>query len=371
MSVFMNGKKASRLFIGGKDINKAYYNGKLIFQKDNWIPSFGNLIWQTTQGVKTVTPITEVSDFELLCSQNEVSGSSTNEINFSFGPVLQGNIIGWEFNPDPKVSFVSTSIPSNFLRALPSLNCDIIIPKWVQTIGNNFISGGQGDTWGIRMSFNGNVTIGPNVKSIGSGFLFQLPSFNKEINTNKVTTIGDGFLSNCGSFNKNVYLPNVITIGNSFLGNDGAFNKPVNFEKLQSIGTGALSGCSSLNGLVSFGEDVEDITIGSDFMIGTTQYSQGFILKPNMNIQGRILCGIRYDITNNLYCECNPNNIALADDRNPGYFGGSFANQGVPEESNAGGFRCYGTYVAEMMAKFPNFESASSSGFYRNLSIPE
>lgn len=41
MSVWIKGNnKASRLFIGGKDIKKAYYNGNLIFKKRNtmlWI----------------------------------------------------------------------------------------------------------------------------------------------------------------------------------------------------------------------------------------------------------------------------------------------------------------------------------------------
>lgn len=307
MSVLIKGNnKASRLFIGGKDIAKAYYNGDLIFRKGGI--SFGTLIYnQTSTGVRTKHEITELADFNKLFGSGNASGP--REIDFSFDTVNSFNIIGWNWNTskDSQQLYQNTIIKAGFLYGMPNLNSDINIPNWITSIQDNFLMVHENMTAKGNISqFNGNIRFGKNLTNIGNNFMHGANRFNKPINTNNVTQIGNGFLSaitgygDNASFNQSVTLPNVERIGDGLLEEMNFYNSPLIFsDNLISVGD-ILKNCTSFNTAITLPSSLQTIggLLNIDKLNKNMIFNKDLVIPANCTITGNILTNPRRDNLN-------------------------------------------------------------------------
>lgn len=383
MSVWIKGnKKASRLFIGGKDIAKAYYNGNLIFSKGNI--SFGILTYNDpTTGSSMTQEITEASDFNLLFDTSHYR-SGSRSISFSFKTMTSYHITGWEWNTydGSAVLYANNTINAGFLANCPNLNSDIAIPDWITTIQDDFLfTSSNIIAGGTIPKFNGVVTFGKNLTAIGNYFLNSCNRLNKPINTNKVKTIGSYFFcpqtgyGDTSTFNNTVSLPNVETIGAEFMNGHILFNNTFDIgTKITSIGNYFLAGCTAFNKFITLPSTLTNIgtyflnkcyafnksltipancTVGAYLLTGSRfssdqngmSFAQTLTLSAGCSIGGALLSFLRNTISPTIVCNTEVSNITTST-----Y---SFLfNTSVPYPT--GRFLVSGTYANELLAAFPN-----------------
>lgn len=227
--LFLKNEKVSRLFIGGEDVSKAYYNGELIFNKNQrqYIGILYYRIGDSTTENKLY--ITNIEEFKKLSFGNhdfgwdDIWNVSYNNSRFNFngisGEDANGNpvtisslhinhVTGWEFNTDPR----SKTLYQNYnqiddyflyhagLDSYWNSNHVITIPYWINSIGNYFMaSGWAGASFERTKNMNNPIIFQETDKQnekvllrIGSNFLFAQGEFNRPLDCKRVSSV-DGF----------------------------------------------------------------------------------------------------------------------------------------------------------------------------------
>lgn len=151
--------------------------------------------------------LTNEDDFNALCSSN----GATSGITIGALTIRKDKIFGFRFGDkctsvgDYFLAYTNIlewvkgienvkAIGSNFLYACQKVNCDLNFEN-IETIGNSFIS------TGTSSEFNGNITFGNRLTSIGSYFMASRYSFAKPLTIpSSVTNIGDAFMRGCENF---------------------------------------------------------------------------------------------------------------------------------------------------------------------------
>lgn len=242
MSVFMNGKKASRLFVGGKDIKKAYYDGKLIFQKGGGKQAYyGTVYWYDDVSGNTLSHIIETeADWNIIHQQNNSYNRQIN-LAFSFATINLADMRGFEWATNPDEAHLVTNVPAYHMHGWMNVNMPVIFPDYVLAIGDYCLeyNPNLNQYYGAG-NFNVPVDVGNGCQTIGQAFMYRSQGggiFNSEINLRNVHTVGNNCINGLPVFNQNINIGNLRNTGTNFLSYCYAFNKPLNTSNLVSVGS--------------------------------------------------------------------------------------------------------------------------------------
>jgi hypothetical protein len=242
MSVWIKGnKKASRLFIGGKDISKAYYNGNLIFNKNTQTPIYGTLYWYDDVSGNTLShDIETTADWNLVNKQNNSYNQQIN-LAFSFATIDIADLRGFVWNLNPDDAHKVTNVPAYHMHGWMNVNMPVTFPDYVLAIGDYCLeyNPNLNQYYGAG-NFNQPVDVGNGCLTIGNGFMYRSQGggiFNSEINLRNVHTLGNNCISGLPVYNNTLNISNVTNIGTNFLSNCYAFNKPLDTHSLVAVGS--------------------------------------------------------------------------------------------------------------------------------------
>lgn len=151
--------------------------------------------------------LTNENDFNALCSSN----GATSGITIGSLTIRKDKIFGFRFGDkctsvgDYFLAYTNIlewvkgvenikTIGSNFLYGCQKINCDLSFDN-IETIGDAFMA------TGTSSEFNGAISFGNKLTSIGASFMNSRHSFNKPFALpSSVTNIGTSFLAYCNNF---------------------------------------------------------------------------------------------------------------------------------------------------------------------------
>lgn len=349
MSVFIRGKKASHLAVGGKSINKAWNNGKLIFQKGgNKQAYYGTVYWYDDVSGNTLSHIIETkADWNIINKENSKYNQQIN-LAFSFATIDLADMRGFEWATNPDEAHLVTNVPAYHMHGWMNVNMPVIFPDYVLAIGDYCLEFnpnlrqyyGHGD-------FNVPVDVGNGCQTIGQAFMYRSQGggiFNSEINLRNVHTLGNNCISGLPVFNKNLNIGKVRNMGNNCLSYLYAFNKPLDTSSLVSVGS-MLIEARAFNQNLTIPANCQIGQFLSSTVRGKITFARTLTLEEGVTITStKFLWGSSGAFT--VICNTDPYNIAGA--------GGTSAS--MTTDSSYGIINQYygGTYAADLITAFPN-----------------
>lgn len=209
--------------------------------------------------------------------------SDTLEVPFpNLGKRKRNEVVGIEFLNGAEGTL--TTIPDRFCMYFSNIKSDIIIPKSVTRIGDNFLE--------ACTNFNSNIILN-NVTQIGMKFLYQCTNFNKPLDLGKITNIGGWFLESCTSFNQHVELNKITYIAVKFMYNCSNFNNTIFLgSKLTLVGDYFCFGLEKMTNYIYINSKA-DIFISDSDMSFCVQNSSSPAYKTGIGIGGNYASDIR------------------------------------------------------------------------------
>lgn len=349
MSVFLNGKKASRLFVGGKDINKAYYNGNLIFQKDGGKQAYyGTVYWYDDVSGNTLSHIIETeADWNIIHQQNNSFYEQIN-LAFSFATIDLADMRGFEWATNPDEAHLVTNVPAYHMHGWMNVNMPVIFPDYVLAIGDHCLEYNHNlEYYYGDGNFNQPVDVGNGCLTIGNNFMYRSNGggiFNSEINLRNVHTLGNNCISGLPVFNQNINISNVRNIGTNFLSECYAFNKPLDTSSLVSVGS-MLIEARAFNQNLTIPANCQIGEFLSSVIRGDIIFARTLTLEAGVTITStKFLWASSGSFT--VICNTDPYNIAGA--------GGTSTS--MTTDKSYGDINQYygGTYAADLIMAFPS-----------------
>jgi hypothetical protein len=347
MSVWIKGnKKAARLFIGGQDVSKAYYNGDLIFNGKT--AYYGTVYWyDETSGTTMNHIINTTADWNLINRKNSTYNAAIN-LAFSFGTIDLGHMRGFVWNLNPTDAFKVTNVPAYHMHGWMNVNMPVTFPNYVLAIGDYCLEydPNLNQYYGAG-NFNQPVDVGTGCLTIGQAFMYRAQQggiFNSEINLRNVHTVGNNCINGLPVFNQNINIGKVANAGTGFLSYLYAFNKVLDTSSLVAVGS-MLNEARAFNQPLTIPANCQIDQFLSSIIRGNIIFARTLTLEAGVTVTStKFLWGSAGAFT--VICNTDPYNLAGA--------GGTSTS--MTTDTSAGTINQYygGTYAATLITAFPN-----------------
>ena len=359
MSVWINGNnKAKLLFINGKDINKAYHNGDLIFQKNQPQPYYGTVYWYDDVSGNTLSHVIETTaDWNIIHKQNNQYNQQIN-LAFSFATINLADMRGFVWSENPDEAHKVTNVPAYHMHGWMNVNMPVIFPDYVLAIGDFCLeyNPNLNQYYGAG-NFNQPVDVGNGCQTIGNGFMYRSQGggiFNSDINLRNVHTVGNNCITGLPVYNGALNIGKIRNMGTNCLSNLYAFNKPLDTSSLVAVGS-MLIEARAFNQNLTIPANCQIGSFLTSTVRGSIIFARTLTLEAGVTNTARFLWGSSGSFT--VICNTDPYNLSGA--------GGSSTSMTTTTMQGSITQKYGGTYAADLITAFPN-GSFDSGGTQRS-----